>query len=191
MKKIVMLAAIAAIATGCQTRLVAEKHPEQVTPIQRVVKVNGEDHIITTAAIVASGGWYATARSPLWAAETLRGLDLGVETNGTVYLRLDDYSRDLSTNAVAVVKSLTELTSDIAGKVTAALCTYYGGGAASATSSLGSLTVKDIYGKVQAKLAAKGVTDGNCSACDASAIAQEVCADCCTDCCTDGDCPAQ
>ena len=131
--------------------------------------------------IPASGGWYATARSPLWATEALSGLSLGVQTNGTVYLNLDSYNRDLSTNAVVMVKTLSELAADIAGKVTAAVCAYYGGGAVSATSKLGELTIKDITGKVQAKLAQKGVTDATAATADAGAIAEEVCKECCTD----------
>lgn len=182
MKKLILLAAVAAIATGCQTRITAEKHPENVTAIQKVVKVNGEDTVITTSAIVSSGGWYATARSPLWATEALSGLSLGVATNGTVYLNLDEYNRDLSTNAVVMVHTLSELAADIAGKVTAAICAYYGGGAVSATSKLGEMTIKDITGKVRANLAKKGITDANCSTCDADAIAAEVYKECCSAC---------
>lgn len=190
MKKLIeitTLAALCAIAAGCQTRITAEKFAETVTPIQKVVKVNGEDVVITANALVSSGGWYATARSPLWATEALSGLSLGVATNGTVYLNLDDYHRDLSTNAVVMVRSLSELAADIAGKVTAAICAYYGGGAVSATSKLGEMTIKDITGKVQAKLAKNGITDANCKDCDPDAIAQEVCADCVAG-CTDGKC---
>ena len=179
---ITVTAALCAIAVGCQTRITAEKYAEVVTPIQKVVKVNGEDVVITANALVSSGGWYATARSPLWATEALSGLSLGVATNGTVYLNLDEYNRDLSTNAVVMVKTLSELASDIAGKVTAAICAYYGGGAVSATSKLGELTIKDITGKVQAKLAKKGITDANCKDCDPAAITKEVCEDCCVDC---------
>jgi hypothetical protein len=188
MKKLIAVtitAALAAILAGCQTRITAEKYAEVVTPIQKVVKVNGEDVVITANALVSSGGWYATARSPLWATEALSGLSLGVATNGTVYLNLDEYNRDLSTNAVVMVNTLSELAADIAGKVTAAICAYYGGGAVSATSKLGEMTIKDITGRVQAKLAKKGITDANCKDCDSAAIASEVCEDCCADCCAD------
>ena len=194
MKKLLIVAALAAIATGCQTRITAEKRPERGLPIEKVVKVNGEDRVITNDYKIASGGWYATARSPLWATEALSGLSLGVSTNGTVYLNLDSYSRDLSTNAVVMVHTLSELAADIAGKVTAAICAYYGGGAVSATSKLGEMTIKDITGKIQAKLAKKGVTDATASKVDASAIANEVVSDICqgdsctTGACTDGTC---
>ena len=184
MAKFAVVAAILA-TTGCQTRIVAVKHPEVVTPIERVVEIDGTNRVITADVIISSGGWEASARSPLWATEALSGLSLGVATNGTVYLNLDDYHRDLSTNAVLVVQSLSELAADVAGKVTAAICAYYGGGAVSATSKLGTMTIKDITGKVQAKLAQKGITDANCKDCDPDAIASEVCKDCVDDCAGD------
>ena len=192
MKIMAKFAAVAAIlaTTGCQTRIVAIKHPEVVTPIERVVEIDGTNRVITADVIISSGGWEASARSPLWATEALSGLSLGVATNGTVYLNLDDYHRDLSTNAVLVVQSLSELAADVAGKVTAAICAYYGGGAVSATSKLGEMTIKDITGKVQTKLAKKGITDANCKDCDPAAIAKEVCKDC-VDACKDGSCTPQ
>lgn len=175
--KTAIIATLAALAlASCQTRITAEKHPEQMLPVYAAAPSNSVLYI--TDYRPASGGWYATARSPLWATEALSGLNLGVATNGTVYLNLDSYNRDLSTNAVAMVSTLSELAADIAGKVTSALCAYYGGGAVSATSKLGTMTIKDITGRVQAKLAKKGITDANCSNCDAEAVAREVCADC-------------
>lgn len=188
MKKLIeitTLAALCAIAAGCQTRITAEKHPEQMLPVYAAAPTGSVLYV--SGYIPASGGWYATARSPLWATEALSGLDLGVATNGTVYLKLDQYNRDLSTNAVLVVQSLSELAADVAGKVTTAICAYYGGGAVSATSKLGEMTIKDITGKVQAKLAKKGITDANCKDCDPAAIAKEVCEDCVYD-CKDGSC---
>lgn len=177
---ITIAAALCAIAAGCQTRITAEKHPEQMLPVYAAAPTGSVFYV--SGYQPASGGWHASARSPLWATEALSGLSLGVATNGTVYLNLDDYHRDLSTNAVLVVQSLSELAADVAGKVTAAICGYYGGGAVSATSKLGELTIKDITGKVQAKLAKKGITDANCKDCDPGAIAKEVCEDCCADC---------
>lgn len=107
MNKIMLIIAVAAAAlTGCQTRITAEKFPEQVLPIQRLVQVNGQDQVITERYQIASGGWYATARSPLYATEALDGLELGVHTNGSVTLALSRYNRDLSTNAVVMVDNL-------------------------------------------------------------------------------------
>lgn len=188
MKKLIeitTLAALCAIVAGCQTRITAKKFPEQMLPIYAAAPTGSVLYV--SGYIPASGGWYATARSPLWATEALSGLSLGVATNGTVYLNLDEYNRDLSTNAVVMVSTLSELAADIAGKVTAAICAYYGGGAVSATSKLGEMTIKDITGKVQAKLAKKGIADANCKDCDPAAIAKEVCEDCVAA-CADGSC---
>ena len=126
MKKLLALSLIAVIC-GCQTRITAEKYPEQVT-------------VVGDRFVVTSGGWRATARSPLWADESLDGLSIGVSTNGTVTMGMQHYDRDLSSNAVLVVKSLSELTADVAGKVAAAVCAYYGGGA---VTNYGHLTVSD------------------------------------------------
>ena len=107
MNKLMLIIAVAAAAlTGCQTRITAEKQPEQALPIQEVVTVNGQDQVITRGYQIASGGWYATARSPLCATEALDGLELGVHTNGSVTLALNRYHRDLSTNAVVMVDNL-------------------------------------------------------------------------------------
>lgn len=107
MNKIMLIIALATAAlTGCQTRITAEKNPEQALPIQEVVTVNGQDQVITRGYQIASGGWYATARSPLYATEALDGLELGVHTNGSVTLALNRYQRDLSTNAVVMVDNL-------------------------------------------------------------------------------------
>lgn len=89
---------------GCQTVIKAEKFPEQV------VMIDGK-------AVIASGGWEASARSPLWATESLKGLDLGVGTNSTVYLRLDTYDRDLSTNAVVLTEKTLDGAANLAAKI--------------------------------------------------------------------------
>lgn len=118
-KMMIIVAAIAALA-GCQTRITAEKNPEKIVPIQSVVTVNGQEQVITTDAIRASGGWYATARSPLWAAEAIRGLEIGVETNGAVRMAVADYSRDLSPNAVELTHNLVVDFATLAEKAIAA-----------------------------------------------------------------------
>lgn len=136
MKKMVIVAALAACATGCQTRITAEKNPETVVPIEEVVTVNGEQRVIVRDVVRASGGWYATARSPLWATEELRGLQIGVATNGTVTLALDAYERDLSTNAVAMTRILCDAASDITAKVCAAIVSHGGTVAAGGVAKL-------------------------------------------------------
>ena len=127
----VMLCAVigAVIITGCQTRITATKNAEVAHPIQEVVKVNGEDKVINKSYQVTSGGWEATARSPLWASETLKGLSIGVETNGTVRMDLDAYGRDLSTNAVTMTREMFSGGAQLAIAIGDAYCKIAGGGA--------------------------------------------------------------
>ena len=81
------LIAVAALMGDCQTRITAEKFPEQIIPVY----INGGS---ATNYIVASGGWYMTARSPLWADETLKGLKLDIGRGANhVGFELADYSR--------------------------------------------------------------------------------------------------
>ena len=131
MNKLNLIAAIVAatIMTGCQTRITATKNAEVANPVQKVVQVNGQDVLITDHYQVTSGGWEATARSPLWATETLKGLVLGVETNGTVRMELDAYGRDLSTNAVAMTREMFSGGAQLAIAIGDAYCKIAGGGA--------------------------------------------------------------
>ena len=134
--KVMFAALVAAFGiglTGCQTRITAEKYPEQVLPIQKVVKVNGEDQVITEHYQIASGGWYATARSPLYATEALEGLEIGVETNGHVHLELAKYKRDVSTNAVVMVDGLMKNGANLVTAIGDAYVKIAGGGAQAAT----------------------------------------------------------
>ena len=131
MNKFTIIAAIigCAIMTGCQTRITATKNAEVAHPIQEVVKVNGEDQVITKSYQVTSGGWEATARSPLWATETLKGLVIGVETNGSVRMELNAYGRDLSTNAVTMTREMFSGGAQLAIAIGDAYCKIAGGGA--------------------------------------------------------------
>lgn len=141
--RIIVLCAAACVAvlTGCQTRITAEKYAEQVLPIQEKVTVNGEEQIITTHYQIASGGWYATARSPLYATEALDGLALGVHTNGSVTLSLDKYRRDLSTNSVVMVREMFSGSAQLVTAIGDAYVKIAGGGAQ-------ATTVADVAGKV-------------------------------------------
>ena len=131
MNKIMIIvgAAVALVAAGCQTRITATKHAEVANPVQKVVTVNGTETLIVDHYQVTSGGWEATARSPLYATEALTGLDLGVETNGTVYLKLGDYHRDLSTNAVAMVNDMFDGGAKLVTAIGDAYVKIAGGGA--------------------------------------------------------------
>lgn len=162
---------------GCQTRITAEKHAEVAHPIQAVVQTNGVDVVITTGYMVSSGGWCATARSPLYADEVMKGLDLGVMTNGTVYLRLDSYHRDLSTNAVVMTKTIFDGSANLALAVAKAYATISTGGTSEAASSIASKVVNYFKSKGgnegKSTVTAEGdkltVTDGTtCIQCDSA-----------------------
>ena len=192
MKKLIATAALAPllggcllVIAGCQTRITAEKFPEVAHPIQSVVTTNGVDAVITVGYMVTSGGWYATARSPLYAKEELRGLNIGVSTNGMVTLGLDSYDRDLSTNAIVMVKTIFDGSANLvdaaakayatiqtAGGTTAAgvvgkkIADYFiskGGNVSKSTvtadQSTGTVTVTDGTTCISCD------TDGNCSNC--------------------------
>lgn len=151
MKKIMFFALTAAFVvslTGCQTRITAEKHPEQVFLIQETVTVNGTEQIITKDVKTASGGWHATARSPLWANEALEGLEIGVHTNGSVTMSLGKYSRDLSTNSVVMVEQMFSGGAKLALAIGDAYTKIAGGGAQADT--IANLTAK-AYNLFQSK----------------------------------------
>ncbi|MBP5319839.1 MAG: ParB/RepB/Spo0J family partition protein [Kiritimatiellae bacterium] len=113
--------------------------------------------------IVASGGWTASARSPLWAAESLRGLDIGVGTNGTVHLILGEYSRDLSTNAVEATRILTDGAVSLAAKITAAIVSS---GASPAAEGVSALVRKFVAAGGDVSKAAVTCSGGTCSVTD-------------------------
>ena len=143
MNKLVFAALVAAFCiglTGCQTRITAEKRPEQVILIQEKVTVNGTEQIITKDAKIASGGWYATARSPLYADEALEGLEIGVHTNGSVTMSLARYRRDLSTNSVVMVEKMFSGGAQLAIAIGDAYTKIAGGGAQADT--VANLTAK-------------------------------------------------
>ena len=131
MNKLMLIAAFfaATVLTGCQTRITATKHAEAVHPIQRVVQVNGQDQVIVDRYQVSSGGWEATARSPLYATEALEGLSIDVETNGTVRLDLNRYNRDLSTNSVIMTKTMFDGGAALVTAIGEAYVKIAGGGA--------------------------------------------------------------
>lgn len=186
-RKLVRIVALIGMAVvmcaGCQTRITAEKFAEVAHPIQAVVQTNGVDVVITTGYMVTSGGWYATARSPLYAKEELRGLNIGVSTNGTVSLALDSYERDLSTNAVVMVKTIFDGSANLALAVAKAYAAIQTAGATEASSALVTKVVNYFKSKggdaSKSTVTAEGdkitVTDGStCIQCDA----QGNCADC-------------
>lgn len=175
MEKIIIIAAVAATFAGCQTRITAEKNPEVAHPIQEKVTINGEDKVINTGYMVTSGGWYATARSPLFAKEELRGLDIGVATNGMVHLSLDSYDRDLSTNAIVMVKTIFDGSVDLVNACAKAYAAIQSAGATEAAGNVAEKIAKYFKAKggnpakstvIADKAAGKlTVTDGATSIC--------------------------
>lgn len=150
---------------GCQTVIEAEKNPEQV------VTIDGK-------TVIASGGWKASARSPLWATESLKGLDLGVGTNSTVYLRLDTYSRDLSTNSVVLTEKALDGAANLAAKIGAVFAT----GGASVTADAASSAAKALYDKFvaaggNAENATVECKDGVCTVRDGSVCESGKCSE--------------
>lgn len=166
-------AAVGLLTCGCQTRITAYKHAEQMLPVWDV-----KDGVAYVARYDrASGGWDACARSPLWADEELRGLVISVETNGAVRLELADYSRDLSTNAVVMTEKLVDGAVELTAKVTAAIVTSGGSTAASAaTSAIQKLVAKFIAGGGDPDNAKIECRDGSCTITDGAYS------------CTDGSC---
>ena len=158
MKKLIMLSTVllSGVFAGCQTYITAEKRPESILPVY------GPDGL-ATGYIIASGGWTASARSPLWATESLRGLDIGVQTNGDVHLILGEYSRDLSTNAVQMTRILTDGAVSLAAKIAAAIVSS---GASPAADGVSELVRKFVASGGDATKATVSCRDGTCTVTD-------------------------
>ena len=173
---IFMLAASMLALVGCQTRITAEKFPEKPLAIQEVVEIDGQKQVITKDYKMASGGWRWTARSPLYAAEALKGLDIGCESE-KVWLKTDSYARDLSANAVAMTKTIFDGSAGLAAAIGRAYASIASGG----SSELASAAVSKIYSyfkglggdEAKAVVSTQGdklqVSDGStCVECDAA-----------------------
>lgn len=173
MNRLVMSFAAAALV-GCQTRITATKRPEQMLPVQRLAVVGTNATVYTVGYVTGSGGWEATARSPLWANEQFAKLAAAVNPDGTVSFGVDQYSRDLSTNAVAMTETLVRGAVDLTAKVAAAIVTSGGSEAASAaTVAIQKLVAKFIAGggnpdnaKIECKDGSCTITDGTTSCTD-------------------------
>lgn len=171
--KLMTIAAALVFACGCQTRITAEKMPEQVLPVYRVASINGTNTIYVADYARASGGWYATARSPLWATEAMRGLSIGVHTNGTVTLGLEAYDRDLSTNAVVMTHELLTGSALLAEKVAAAIASC---GGTTAAGAVEQMIARFVAKGGNAAKASVTCADGSCTVTDGTVT--EVCTDC-------------
>lgn len=173
--------AVGALVGGCQTRITAEKFPEQVVLIQEKVTVNGEDHIISTGCKIASGGWKATARSPLYSTEALEGLEIGVLSNGTVTMSLSKYQRDLSTNSVVMVKEMFAGGTQLAIAIGDAYCKIAGGGAQASTAI-------DVSSKILSAFESAGGDVSKATVTTDNGIVKVSDGSVCTTCTADGTC---
>lgn len=177
MKTIHIMAITAlALVTGCQMMTTAEKRETVFMPIQKVAIVpEGSKAVIYTVGYEKdSGGYFMRARSPLFAAETMKGLALDIgEGPNHVAFGFDAYGRDLSTNAVAMVDIMAKTASDITAKVCAAIVSHGGTVAADGVSSLVSRFLKAGGKADKATVSCEG---GNCTITDGSTT------------CTDGGC---
>lgn len=173
MKKIIIKSVCALALTavcGCQMRMTATKNPETAVPIYAAAK-DGAPYI--RGYQVLSGGWEATARSPLWADEAIKGLSIGVATNGTVTLSIADYSRDLSTNAVTMAHNLV---SDFAVLAEKAAAAYATAGASVAAAGVKKAIAAYILKGGNASKATVTCEGGNCTFTDGTVT--ETCTDC-------------
>ncbi len=152
MKRALLLAAIAAFFAGCQTRIYAEKKAEVSRPIYSLAQIDGTNTLYISGYAVSSGGWEASARSPIWATEELRGLSIGVQTNGSVTLGLDAYNRDLSTNTISLAHTVI---TDMATLAEKAIAAYVSAGVSLATAE-----AKNAVQKAVASYVTKGGSTG-------------------------------
>lgn len=190
MKKMMMVAlaaCAAAILTGCQTRIQIERHePTKILPKQEVREFNGTNVLITTGYFTPPPHYCVTARSPLYAKESVAKFAADVGENGTWSINADGYSRDLSSNAVVMVKEMFAGGAQLATAIGEAYVKIAGGGAQASTVLSSAQKVYEYFigkggdaskAKVTVDEAAKTlkVTDGStCVECDAAGN----CSDC-------------
>ncbi len=136
MKKLIivlMAAALSAAFTGCQTAVHIECDATTPLPIQQLVNDNGTNRVITTGYFEGRPHYLVTARSPLWARESVAKFGAEVGAGGTWNINADGYSRDLSTNAVAITKEMFAGGANLAIAIGDAYTKIAGGGAQAAT----------------------------------------------------------
>lgn len=137
MNKLMMIAiaACAAVLTGCQTRVQIERdEPTKILSKQEVREFNGTNILITTDYFVPPAHYCVTARSPLFAKESVARFAADVGENGTWSINADGYSRDLSTNAVVMVKEMFAGGAQLAIAIGDAYTKIAGGGAQADTA---------------------------------------------------------
>ena len=189
MKKTMMLAALAATFAalcGCQTRVQIESDATTPLPIQALVDDNGTNRVITTGYYEGRPHYCITARSPLFAKESVAKFGATVGEKGTWSVNAAGYSRDLSTNAVATTHAMFEGGANLATAIGDAYAKIAGGKAQADTAlSVGQKVYNYFKSKggdeAKATVSADSatsklkVTDGStCVECDAAGN----CSDC-------------
>ena len=139
MKKLLTITCLALIGVlllpGCQTRIQIERdEPTKILPKQEVREFNGTNILITTDYFVPPAHYCVTARSPLYAKESVAKFAAEVGENGTWSINADGYSRDLSTNAVTMVKEMFSGGAQLAIAIGEAYTKVAGGGAQADTA---------------------------------------------------------
>lgn len=175
MKKIllVVFCGVLVVVCGCRTSLKVEKNPEKALPVYAVARDGTNAVPYIARYIVTSGGWELSAYSPLWAAESFKGLSAEIHTNGTLRVGLDAYTRDLSTNTVAMAHNLVSDFATLAEKAAAAYATAGASVAAAGVKRAIAAYILKGGDPQKAKVTCDG---GNCTFSDG--VVTEVCTDC-------------
>ncbi len=188
MKKLMMtaLAAIAAAMTGCQTRVQIERdEPTKILPKQEVREFNGTNILITTDYFVPPAHYCVTARSPLFAKESVARFAADVGENGTWSINADGYSRDLSTNAVVMVKEMFAGGAQLVTAIGEAYVKIAGGGAQASTVLSSAQKIYEYFtskGGDASKATVSTTADNKVQVTDGSTCVECDAAGNCTDC---------
>ena len=135
-KQLAFIAGAATLAamTGCQTRVTIESDATTPRPIQALVEENGTNRVITTGYYEGRPHYLITARSPLFAKESVARFAAKVGEKGTWSINADGYSRELSTNAVAITHAMFAGGANLAVAIGDAYAKIAGGGAQADTA---------------------------------------------------------
>lgn len=188
MKKLMMiaLAACAAAMTGCQTRVQIEQdEPTKILPKQEVREFNGTNILITTDYFVPPAHYCVTARSPLFAKESVAKFAADVGENGTWSINADGYSRDLSTNAVVMTKELFAGGAQLVTAIGEAYVKIAGGGAQASTVLSSAQKIYEYFtskGGDASKATVSTTADNKVQVTDGSTCVECDAAGNCTDC---------
>lgn len=185
MMKMALCLAALAVATGCQTRIQIERdEPSKILPKQEVRTINGTNVLVTVDYFCPPAHYCVTARSPLYAKESVAKFAANVGDNGTWSINADGYSRDLSTNAVVMVKEMFSGGAQLAIAIGDAYTKIAGGGAQADTAlSVANKVYKFFTDKGgDASKATVSTSDGKLTVSDGSTCVECDAAGNCRDC---------